>query len=122
MLRYFNAEKIDATLSRKDGGSYVNGIWSPAATADTSVRLIAPQPIRSEDKEMLPDGEFAKNYRVTWIENALQMWGGDPTDSGNPNPDILTILGREYHVWQIDERNVLGNYYRAIIRERKDNE
>lgn len=116
MLSYFAGEKISATLVRTSGGAYSDGIWVPSYPASSSVQIIAPQPMRSDELQMLPEGERKYNHRVTWIETSVHIWPLVP-GATSEKPDILLISGKFYKIMQIDDRSVLGNFYRVVLRE-----
>jgi len=117
MLSYFNSEKISATLYRTSGSSYDDGEWTPATPSQTAVEIIAPQPLRSNELQMLPEGERKYNHRVTWITDEIHIWPLIPDSPTKENPDIFLIDGKFYKLMQIDDRSVLGNFYRAVMRE-----
>jgi hypothetical protein len=121
MLRRFNSEKIDATLRRAAGGTYVKGEWTPPTPTNTAVRIITPQPATADDLQMLPEGELVRNYVVTWITSEVHLW----SDTYSPtieNPDLLIVNGRTYKIVQVNDRSNLGNFYRAVMREQQANE
>lgn len=111
MLRYFENETTDATLVRRSDGAYVDGEWIPAGPVETPLRIIVPQPVTSNELIPLPEGEKVSNYRKTWSESLLR------TRADGSDADRIRYDGRTYEVWQVDERDVLGNFYRVVMRE-----
>lgn len=111
MLEYFD-EFVSADLLRYADGSYADGIWTPGILADpVSINIIVPQPITSNELQMLTDGEHVKNFRKTYCTDLLR------TRNGDQDPDRIIYAGETYEVHQVDERNVLGNYYKVIMRK-----
>lgn len=111
MLRFFESETVDAVLVRRGPGAYVSGDWSPAAAVETALRIIVPQPANSNELFPLPEGEKVSNFRVTWSRDLLR------TRSSGSDPDVIRYEGRNYEVYQVNERHVLGGFYRVIMRE-----
>jgi hypothetical protein len=121
MLSYFASEMVSATVRRKTGGDYIKGEWTPSASSDTSVQVIAPQPATADDLQMLPPGELVRNYLTTWITSEVHLWS-DTYGPSLENPDLLVIGSRSYKIVQINDRSTLGNFYRAVMREEQANE
>jgi len=115
MLGYFNDEKIDATLVTVAAGTYTKGIYSPGAESTASIRVISPQPLSPNEKQMLPSGELERNYLKTWTDSEITGWGA-------ANPDKIRISGKTYKVMMIENRSILGNFYKLTIYEEKSNE
>ena len=115
MLQYFNSEKISGQLIRGNSGSYVEGIWVPVFDAAIDIVLIAPQPLTANDLQMLPDGEHTRNYVVSWIDVTNVKTREYDSDS-----DRIVIGAKIYKIFQVDDRTILGNYYRFILREIRD--
>lgn len=111
MLRFFKNETTDATLLRKGAGAYIDGDWTPDPEVSSAIRIIVPQPVTSNELFPLPDGEKVSNFRVTWCADFLRT-----RDDGS-DPDVIEYEGKRYEIYQVDERNVLGNFYRVVMRE-----
>ena len=121
MLSHFNDEKIAAVLRRSEGGTYVKGEWVAPTPTDTDVEIISPQPMTADELQMLPPGEQVRNYVKTWITSEVHLW----SDTYGPtleNPDLLIVNSRSYKIVQINNRSILGNFYRAVMREEQANE
>jgi hypothetical protein len=115
MLSFFWSELIDASIVTVAAGTYTKGVYSPGAETVSATKLIAPQPVTANEKQMLPSGELERNYLKTWISVELTGWN-------TPDPDKLIISGKTYKIMSIDNRSTLGGYYKAIIYEEKANE
>lgn len=111
LLQFFKNETTDATLYRKAAGTYVEGDWSPGAETSSPIRIIVPQPVQENDLLPLPEGEKVSDFRKTWSETLFR------TREGDQDADEIEYLGKRYKVFQVDNRDVLGGFYRAIIRE-----
>lgn len=113
MLTFFDSEMVDAILDRTDAiGSYSNGEYQKPATTQTPIRIIAPQPIRENDLNMLEDGEKASDYRVTWVFSDLEI----RTRDDKYGADQIIYGGTIYKVMQVDNRDPLGNFRRVVMR------
>jgi hypothetical protein len=112
MLQYFASETVDATATLGDAGSYdANGKWVPVAGSTIDIKIIVPQPVAENELQMIEDGEHVRDYRVTWTESRIFV------REGNTDSDAINYDGKSYKVMQVDDRNVLGNYYRIVMRE-----
>ena len=111
MLRFFDSETTDATLIRRGDGEYVDGDWIPDAEVETSVRIIVPQPVKENELGPLPEGEKVSDYRKTWSKTLFR------TRSDDSDADVISYLGKRYKVFQVENRDVLGGFYRSVIRE-----
>jgi hypothetical protein len=116
MLSAFADLMISATLSQITAGSYVKGIWTPGTPSNSTISIIAPQPVTPEEKQMLPTGELDRNYLQTWTETEIESWGV------SNDPDKLTIGSKTYKIHSIEDRSTLGNFYEIVIYEEKSNE
>jgi hypothetical protein len=116
MLSYFASEKISDVLIRPGSGQYQDGEWVPDSPGTTNIEIIAPQPMRPDELQMLPQGERVYNHLVTWMTPEIRNWPVVP-GSTSTNPDILRIDGSHYKVMEISNRSVLGNFYRVVLRE-----
>lgn len=111
MLRYFKSEMVTASITRYPEGAYVAGEWTPGAETTSSIEIIAPQPVKSNELDPLPEGEKVSNYRKTWSEDPLF------TRNGFEDSDRITLGGKTYQVYRVDDRATLGNFHRAVMRE-----
>lgn len=111
MLEYFEPEMIDATLINGQVGTYVNGEWVKSFAASVPIRIIAPQPITSNELQMLPDGEYGRDYLKTYSETKIFI------REGGEDSDKIVFNGFEYKIVQTDDRTILGDFYRSIMRK-----
>lgn len=114
MLQYFGAETITATWTTGNVGSYVDGEWVPDRGTESTINIIAPQPIDSNSMTMLEDGEHVKDYLVTWSQTAVSPRQGDQEG------DLIEFKGRSYEVMQVDDRSILSPHYRIVMRWQND--
>lgn len=113
MLKYFNNEKIKAQLIPGIAGQYVDGEWVPEFGPVLDTRIIAPQPITANDTVNLPDGEHVRDYVKTYTKQKVY-----PRED-EENADVIFARGKFYKTYQVDDRAVLGKFYRIIMREQE---
>jgi hypothetical protein len=113
MLKYFNNEKITAQLIPGIDGQYVDGEWVPVFGPVVDIRIIAPQPITANDLVTLPDGEHVRDFVKTYTKEKVY-----PRED-NEDADILFARGKFYKAYQVDDRAVLGKFYRIIMRKQE---
>ncbi len=109
MLLYFDAEKVTAGIIR-GAGAYVDGEWVPSWDAEIPIVIIAPQPVKANELDMLEDGERRSDFLKSWSETKVY-----PRE-GQENSDRITWDGDTYKVVQTDNRVTLGDFYRFIMR------
>lgn len=110
MLRFFNNEMVDVTLIPGSFGTYVDGKWVPSFDAGTPIKIIAPQPVTAENLQMTDAGEHVRDYLVSWSKTKVS------TRDGGVNSDRITFGGDNYKVVQVDNRSILGRFYRFVMR------
>jgi hypothetical protein len=113
MLKHFNKEMINAQLIPGAEGQYVNGEWVPEFGAVPDIRIIAPQPISANDTVNLPDGEHVRDYVKTYTKQKVY-----PREE-EENADVLFARGKFYKAYQVDDRAVLGKFYKIIMRKQE---
>ena len=114
MLEYFAGETTDATLVKHGVGVYSDadgGDWVPGITSNTPIRIIVPQPVKENELAQMSEGEKVSDFRKTYSETPLQ------TRREGVDADSIIYDGRTYKVFQCDDRSVLGEFYRVIMRE-----
>jgi len=111
MLEYFEPEMINANLINGQIGTYINGEWISSFAASVPVRIIAPQPVTSNELQMMPNGEDGRDYLKTYSETKIFI-----RESGEDSDKII-FNGFEYKIVQVDDRTILGNFYRIIMRK-----
>jgi hypothetical protein len=111
ILQFFGNEIVDASLIAGLDGSYVDGDWQYVYDVPADVRIIAPQPLTSNDLQLVEDGEHVRDYLVSWSETKVF------TREGNRNADLVVWDGSIYKVMQTDDRTELGPYYRFVMHK-----
>jgi len=109
MLSVF--DKSSATVKLADNGSYAKGEWTPSYNAATEIHIVTPQPLKANELQMLDAGERKSNYLKTWFDEKVI-----PRE-GLKDSAIVTYAGKDYLVYQVDDWNVQGNFYRIVMRE-----
>lgn len=94
------------TGTRKNGGSYVAGVWTPAATSALSIAA-SVQPASENELKLLPegrreDGAYALRSRSEILMGDVFLIGGEPHE----------IIKRQ--VWQ---NGVIPHYLGLAVRE-----
>jgi hypothetical protein len=112
MLEAFDFALVTATIKRGKEGHYLDGVWIPSFEAPVTLQIIRPLPLRSQELEMLPDGERQLNYMKTYIEAAVK------TRENLQDSDIISFEGKNYKVMQLSPYTLEGQtVYRVVIRE-----
>ena len=111
MLRYFKKQKITAQIIKGTIGQYVDGEWIPQFANPEDIKIIAPQPITANDTINLPDGEHVRDYVKTYTTEKVY-----PREN-EENADVIFTKGEFYKVYQVDDRRILGNYFKIIMRK-----
>jgi cytochrome c biogenesis factor len=99
MLSFF--PKIAAQLAHETKTKTKGEIVTTLSTA-IDCPIVAPQPLKANELELLEQGERDYNYLVTWLSFPIAT------------TDRLYIAGTWYRVHQIDDR---GEFSRVVIRE-----
>jgi hypothetical protein len=89
-------------------GTYVAGVFTPAATSTVSV-IASVQPMTGRDLQRLPDGLRAMELLVVFSVDELKV------AAPGVRPDVLAIDDATWQVETVERFNVLGNYYRSIV-------
>ena len=111
MLEYFD-EFVSAKLLRFPDGEYADGIWVSGDVGDPiDIFIIAPQPITEQELQMLTDGEHIKDFRKTYCVDLLRVRKGDK------DADRIEYNNVNYEIHNVSDRNVLGDYYKVIMRK-----
>jgi hypothetical protein len=77
-------------------GAFVDGIWQPAAMADTSITA-SVQPASGDDLLQLPEGNRTADTLKIFTTSELR----NENDLTKTDPDILLIDGRQYAVHNV---------------------
>ena len=100
------------TITRETAaGSYVEGIWTPAAT-ETFISRYSVQPTSNEDMARLPEGR-AESLSYTLFGNVQLRQANDDTGI---NADKVEIYGDQFEVVSTETwLNGLVSHYKAIV-------
>lgn len=109
MLEYF--DKIDAQIKTANDGTRVKGKWQNDYNGPVNIKIIAPQPLKANELEMLPEGERTANWLKTWIAQAVYP-RQELKDSS-----IIVYAGKQFLVYQTNDWFTDGSYYRVVMRE-----
>jgi hypothetical protein len=114
MLQYFTEEMVDAGFIGGTG-TYVKGEWVSTWAASVPIVIIAPQPLKANELDMLEDGERRSDYLTSWSETRVY-----PREA-QQNSDRIVWDGDTYKVVQADNRATLGDFYRFVMRRLEPN-
>lgn len=116
MLASFADQMISVSIIRAgDAGAYdAAGLWVPESAEPDTILILEPQPLTGRDLQNLADGEHVRDYRVTWSATVLNP------RVGTRDSDRIVYQGSEYKVISVNNRDVLGGFYKAIIRRIPD--
>ncbi len=97
-------------LDRRAAGTTVDGIYTPGAAA-TSTITASVQPVGVGRRggafaKSLPEGRSAEDVRTVYTLTELRC---------APLPDLLTINGEQFEIFQVERWDGLGQtYYQAL--------
>lgn len=113
LLKYFKKEMRPAKWFHYADGAYSGPDWVSGAETEVDIKIIVPQPVKENELDPLPEGEGVSDFRKTWTKTHIQ------TRRDAKDADVIEypVGGRQYKVFQVDDRDVLGGYYRVIMRE-----
>lgn len=86
----------NATLSRRGGGSYANGVYS-GGTAVASTIAIIYWPATAREIERLPEG--VRTRETIGVASKQRLFAAEETTG--TQADIITVDGRDYEVQQV---------------------
>ena len=113
LLQYFMDEMISATLYQYGAGSTdANGDWVPGSESSEPIDVIAPQPVKPDEIEMMEPGERISDYVKIWVEDTVTL----TTRNDTADADELVIDGNRYRVHAIPHWEFAGGYVAAILR------
>jgi len=110
MLQYFETEQTEVQVIRGSAGSYVDGEWIQNLSNPGTIRIVVPQPLRSNDLQKLPDGEHVLDYLISWVPSRLF------TRSGLIDSDQICFNFNIYKIEAVDDWSILGNFYKLTLR------
>lgn len=103
---------INYTLKRYSAGSDNNeGVYVPGGFSTQIVQGMPPQDVDEKSLEQLEDGQ-----KIGDIQKIYTSFPARERD-GDINADRFVFEGHEYEVIKRSTRNILGNYYRLIVRK-----
>ncbi len=101
----------DYTVTRYTGvGSYSDGVHVPPASSTLTVKAVV-QPMSGRELERLPEGLRAGEVQVVYSLERLRA------KAPNETPDQISIGGASWQVETSEDWQVLGNYYRSVVRK-----
>jgi hypothetical protein len=114
------------SVTRKSGGSWADGIWSPGGTTTFSIVAVC-EPATGLQRvtggfEMVSgyDGQHVNDVRVLYTRTELRV------RRGSQEPDTVTINGKPYTVFRCEPWDLAKDgasneiHYRALITEDVD--
>lgn len=113
MLQYFLDEMVSATLKTKgDGARNTEGVWVPGVETESTIKIIALQPVTGDDLKMLPEGEDTSEFMITYVESVY----GLRTRSGASDADQITVGSDTYEVFSAGNWTTQGLFKSYIVR------
>lgn len=103
---------ISYTLLRFSAGSdNSEGVYVPGGSTSQTVYGMPPQDVDEKTLEQLEDGQ-----KIGDIQKIYTSFHARERD-GDVNADRFVFEGFEYEVIKLSTRDILGNYYRVIVRK-----
>lgn len=98
-------------------GKRVKGTWVPGSPSTLNIKA-SVQPLNANEVAALPEGR--RSVGSMKLYTSTQLIGVDPATK--QNPDIVTIDGFDYEVFQTKPWQNLGslNHYAAIVTIKQD--
>ena len=113
MLSYFTAQMVDATLYKYSAGSYdVDGVWVPGVESNSDIRVIAPQPLKADERVPVAEGESISDFVRIWVSTSLSV----TTRRESEDPDQLLIGTNRYLAHQLDHWDEQGGFRSVVLR------
>jgi hypothetical protein len=117
MLEAFDFALVSATIMRGKEGHYLDGVWRQLFDDPVTIKIINPLPLRSNELEMLPEGERALNYVKSFVETNIHI------RDGAKDADLIVCQGKTYKVVQLSPYTLDGQTVnKVIMREVKADE
>jgi len=114
MMPFFGSEMISATHTTRAADTYnAAGEVVPGAITAATVKIIAPQPVKADELEMLEGGERVSDYLKSYTHSTVQ------TRRGSIPADTITVYGEMYKVVQVENRPI-GEFRKFIMRRIDD--
>lgn len=100
------------TVTRFGAGAKNNeGKWVAGLPEVITFEGMPPQPLNEKELMKLEDGEKVGTIQKVYTSFPLR------TREGAQDADRVTFEGEEHEVIKVDTRDILGNYYKAVIRK-----
>lgn len=109
MLEAFDFALVNASILRGKDGHYLDGVWKQSFDNAVIIQIINPLPLRSNELQMLPEGERALNYVKTFVETDISV-REDLKDS-----DLIVCAGKTYKVMQLSPYTLEGETVTKVI-------
>lgn len=102
---------VGYTVTRFGAGSKNSeGKWVIGTPEVIAFEGMPPQPLDENDLKKLEDGEKVGSLQKLYTSFPLR------TREGAQDADRVTFEGHQHEVIKVDTRDILGNYYKAVIR------
>lgn len=85
------------------GADNAEGVYVPGASVPLSFQAVPVQPLTMKELQMVEGGEFVRSIVKTYTPFALEI------------NDIVSYLGENYEIHQIDQRDPLGTYRKVYL-------
>ena len=96
------------TVIRTVAGTLANGRYTPGTQSTFSIKALAV-PLSGIDLQRLPEGMRSRDCRTLFTSTALK------TKEPGFDPDIITIKGINYQVYQNQPWDDSGNYFKVLL-------
>lgn len=93
------------------GAKNNEGKWVPGLPEVITFDGMPPQPLTEKDLQKMDDGEKVGSLQKIYTSFPLHGREGDL------DADRISFEGEQHEVVQIDTRDIMGNYYKAVIRK-----
>ena len=98
-------------VTRKTGGDFVNGIWTPGTTTDVDISA-SVQPASPDDMQRLPEGRRQEKAYVLRSDQELI----ETNDNAEQSADLVTIGGEDYEVVRCSRwQNGIINHFESLV-------
>ena len=99
-----------ATLHRGDTGQYVDGVWTPDVSTDTTIEVHI-QPVNDGIVlDLIPDGFRDKEIVEVWTKDKLLPYSKE----AQTEPDVITDENGSYRILTCKDWKKIGGYYRSL--------
>ena len=103
---------IPYTLLRfMPGYDNAEGVYVPGTSTSQVIQGVPPQPLNEKELMQFPDGQKIQDIQKIYTSFPVRV------RSGEINADRLQFEGGTYEVIKVETRDILGNYYKAVVRK-----